>query len=149
MLETQRMGGAFTVNIPYRCLLPKGLEGLLVTGLGISVHRDAVTLVRMQACIQNQGYAAGLAAATAAREASPLLRAIDVKGLQRKLVELGYLPEEVLDQGEVQPMSREAIAQAVREDPGNTAPRRSSISTAQGRCRSCARRWPSSEGPAR
>ena len=119
MLETQRMGGAFTVNIPYRCLLPKGLEGLLVTGLGISVHRDAVTLVRMQACIQNQGYAAGLAAATAAREASPLLRAIDVRGLQRKLVELGYLPAEVLEQGEVQPLSREAIAQAVREAPGN------------------------------
>ncbi len=118
MLETKPMGGAFLVNIPYRCLLPKGFEGLLVTGLGISVHRDAVPLVRMQACIQNQGYAAGVAAATASRESVPL-REIDIKAVQRRLVEMGYLPKDVLDQTDSLPMSREAIAQAVGEAPEN------------------------------
>ncbi|NLY00622.1 MAG: FAD-dependent oxidoreductase [Rhodopirellula sp.] len=118
MLETKPMGGAFLVNIPYRCLLPKGLEGLLVTGLGISMHRDAVPLVRMQACIQNQGYAAGLAAAIASRAGSPL-RAIDIRTVQRKLIGMGYLPEEVLGQGDSLPMSSEEIARAVREAPEN------------------------------
>jgi hypothetical protein len=42
-------GPVYTCNMPYRCLTPKGLERLLVTGLGASVHRDAMTLTRMQA----------------------------------------------------------------------------------------------------
>jgi hypothetical protein len=115
MLETQPMGRVrFRVNIPYRCLLPKGIEGLLVTGLGISVHRDAVPLVRMQPCIQNQGYAAGLAAATAARQRR-LPREIDVRAVQQRLVELDYLPAEVLEQEDSLPVSPEEIAEAVRE----------------------------------
>jgi len=44
------------VNVPYRCLLPAGLDGILVTGLGVSAHRDAMPVIRMQADIQNQGY---------------------------------------------------------------------------------------------
>ncbi len=115
MLETQPMSGArFRVNIPFRCLLPKGIEGLLATGLGISVHRDAVPLVRMQPCIQNQGYAAGLAAATAARERAPL-RGIDIRAVQRRLVELGYLPKDVLEQDDSLPVPAEEVAAAVRE----------------------------------
>ncbi len=115
LLETQPMGRVrFRVNIPYRCLLPKGIEGLLVTGLGISVHRDAVPLVRMQPCIQNQGYAAGLAAATAAREGLPL-RGIDIRAVQQRLVELDYLPEEVLQQDDSLPVSAEEVAAAVGE----------------------------------
>jgi flavin-dependent dehydrogenase len=43
------------VNVPYRCLLPLGLDGILVTGLGVSAHRDAMPVIRMQADIQNQG----------------------------------------------------------------------------------------------
>ncbi|MDY0167379.1 MAG: FAD-dependent oxidoreductase [Thermoguttaceae bacterium] len=117
MLETQPMSGArFQVDIPYRCLLPKGIEGLLVTGLGISVHRDAVALVRMQPCIQNQGYAAGLAAATASREGLPL-RGLDIRAVQRKLVEMNYLPEEVLGHEDSLPMPPDEIAAAVREAP--------------------------------
>ncbi len=118
MLRTPPRGDHFWVNIPYRCLLPKGLDGLLATGLGISVHRDAVPLVRMQPCIQNQGYAAGLAAATAAREGAAL-RAIDIGALQRKLVEIGNLPKEVLNHADSVPMPADAIAEAVRQAPGN------------------------------
>ena len=78
------------VDVPYRCLLPKGLEGLLVTGLGLSAHRDALPLVRMQPDMQNLGYATGVAAAMAAK-AGTLVRHIDVRQLQKHLVEIGNL----------------------------------------------------------
>ena len=88
-------GDQHPANIPFRCYLPKEVDGLLVTGLGISAHRDAMPVVRMQADIQNGGYAMGLAAAMAVREGIPP-RKVDVKSLQRKLVEEGTLGREVL-----------------------------------------------------
>jgi hypothetical protein len=51
--------------------------------------------MRMQPDIQNMGYAAGVAAATAAREGKTF-RTIDVRALQRHLVEKGNIPGEVL-----------------------------------------------------
>ena len=45
------------VSVPYRALLPAGLDGILVTGLGASAHRDAMPVIRMQPDIQNGGYA--------------------------------------------------------------------------------------------
>ena len=102
----------FRVYVPYRAMLPKGLEGILVVGLGISAHRDAVPLVRMQPDIQNGGYAAGVAAAMAAKQnVSP--REIDVHALQQHLVELGNLPESVLTDKDSYPMPDEKIAEAV------------------------------------
>lgn len=99
---------------PYRCLLPAGLEGILVIGVGISMDRDASALIRMQYDLANQGYAAGAAAAMAAAENLPL-RAIDVRGLQRHLVEVGCLPAEVLKHGESRPLPVAGVAQAVRD----------------------------------
>jgi len=101
-----------SVDIPYRCMLPKGLEGILTVGLGISAHRDAVPLVRMQPDIQNGGYAAGVAAATAAKQET-LVRNIDLKALQKHLVEIGNLPESVLTDQDSYPMPDERIAAAV------------------------------------
>ena len=101
------------VNIPYRCLLPKGLDGILVTGLGISVHRDAVPLVRMQADIQNQGYAAGTAAAMIAASDSGT-RELDIQALQRKLAELEIIPESAIGATDSMPFPPEKIAGAVR-----------------------------------
>ena len=100
------------VSVPYRCLLPKGLNGILVTGLGASAHRDAMPVIRMQADIQNQGCAAGVAAAMAAKE-NRRLRDIDVKALQRHLVEKGNLPESVLADKDSFPLAKEKIAEAV------------------------------------
>ena len=71
-------------NVPYRALLPKGYDGLLVTGLGISAHGDAMPVLRMQPDVQNHGYAAGKAAAMAAENATTV-RHIDVKALQKHL----------------------------------------------------------------
>jgi len=100
------------VNVPYRCLLPKGLDGVLVTGLGVSAHRDAMPVIRMQADIQNQGYAAGLIAATTAKTGKPL-REIDIKAIQKQLIEKGSLPERVLTEGDSFPLSMEAVIEAV------------------------------------
>jgi hypothetical protein len=106
----------FYVYIPYRAMLPAGLEGILVTGLATSAHRDAVPLVRMQADIQNQGYAAGVVAATAARYDVPL-RKVDLKGVQAHLVHVGNLPQSVLTDRDSYPLPAERIAQAVKELP--------------------------------
>jgi len=97
---------------PYRCHLPKGLDGILVTGLGISAHRDAMPILRMQPDIQNQGYAMGVAAAMAV-DADTVPRHIDVKALQRHLVEIGNIPEHCLTDTDSYPLSLEAIREGV------------------------------------
>jgi hypothetical protein len=101
------------VDVPYRCLLPKGLNGILVTGLGVSAHRDAMPVIRMQADIQNQGYAAGVAAAMASRN-DKSVRNINIKALQKHLVEKGNLPERVLTDKDSFPLPQEKIAEAVQ-----------------------------------
>ena len=79
-----------TANLPYRALLPKTLDGLLVAGLGMSCHRDAMPLLRMQPDLQNQGYAAGYAAALAV-QAGVTLRNVDMAALQAHLVSKGII----------------------------------------------------------
>jgi flavin-dependent dehydrogenase len=100
------------VNVPYRCLLPKGLDGILVTGLGVSAHRDAMPVIRMQPDIQNQGYAAGVAAAMVVKNGKSV-RQIDIKALQQHLVEKGNLPERVLTDKDSFPLPKEEVAEAV------------------------------------
>ena len=99
---------------PYRSLLPKDVEGILVTGQGISADRDAMSVLRMQPDSQNQGYAAGLAAAMAA-DANLSPRYIDVKTLQNKLVQKDCLPSTVLTDVDSFPLSQQRIAQAVND----------------------------------
>jgi len=112
-LEVEHPGHrGFRINVPYRCLLPKGLEGILVGGLGISVHRDAVPMTRMQPDIQNQGYAAGVAAAMAAK-AGVGVREIDLCALQKHLIEIGNLPESVLTNEDSFPLPPDRVAAAV------------------------------------
>jgi len=98
--------------VPYRCLLPKGLDGILVTGLGVSAHRDAMPVIRMQPDIQNQGYAAGVAAEMVVKSGKSV-RQIDIKALQKHLVEKGNLPERVLTDKDSFPLPKEEVAQAV------------------------------------
>jgi hypothetical protein len=105
-------------RVPYRCLVPKGIEGVLVTGLAVSAHRDVMPVIRMQADIQNQGYAAGVAAATAARSGKTL-RDIDIRELQEHLVEKGNLPAEVLTEKDSFPLPKERVEQAVKTVPND------------------------------
>jgi len=83
-----------------------------VTGIALSAHRDAQPIVRMQPDIQNQGYAAGAAAAMAAK-AGTLVRHIDIRVLQRHLIKIGNLPESVLDDVDSYPLPPERVAAAV------------------------------------
>ena len=81
---------AYGTYIPYRMMLPKGVENVLVAGIGFSAHRDSSPVIRMQPDIQNNGYAAGLAAAIALRD-KVSVRNINIQSLQRKLVKKGIL----------------------------------------------------------
>lgn len=118
LIEHPEKRGVY-VNVPFRAMLPKGLEGIIVTGLSISAQRDAIPLIRMQADIQNGGYAAGVAAAMAGYVGVPV-RHIDVKRLQEHLVKLGNLPETVLTDKDSYPIAATRLAEAVRTLPGGT-----------------------------
>ncbi len=75
-------------DIPYRCLLPKGIDGLLVAGRCISSDQQAYESHRAMIPMMAIGQAAGTAAALAAR-ADLAPRALDVRVLQDTLVSQG------------------------------------------------------------
>ena len=87
----------YYAKVPYRALLPKNLENVLSTGLSVSAHRDCMPLIRMQPDVQNQGYAAGLAASMAAAAELPM-RKINIRDLQKKLIEKEILSENILNE---------------------------------------------------
>ncbi|TVR47962.1 MAG: FAD-dependent oxidoreductase [Puniceicoccaceae bacterium] len=105
-----------SADVPFRCLLPIGVEGVIVTGLGVAAHRDALPVIRMQADVQNQGFAAGLAAAWSARDGI-VVRGIDVRRLQRRLVEAGILEARVLEESDSFPLPQNAIETALANGP--------------------------------
>lgn len=89
------------IEIPYRSMIPVKLEQLLVTGKALSSTHDALAAIRMQDDIQQQGGAAGLAAALCIKKGvSP--RNLEVKELQERLIKIGLIPESVLDYKEDQ-----------------------------------------------
>ncbi len=83
------------VEVPYRAIVPKGIENVLVAGKALSASHDALPAIRMQPDMENLGGVAALAAALAVRSGcSP--RAIDVRTLQERLVAAQVLPPEIL-----------------------------------------------------
>ncbi|MFA7171795.1 MAG: FAD-dependent oxidoreductase [Kiritimatiellia bacterium] len=102
------------VNLPLRCMLPKKLNGLLVIGLGISAHRDAMPILRMQPDVQNQGYAAGVVAAEAL-QAGVELRDVNIRAVQKKLIEKKILPAAVLSMQDSFPLSNSQMTQAIKD----------------------------------
>jgi hypothetical protein len=75
-------------DIPYRCLVPRKVDGLLIAGRCISSEQEPYESHRAMAPIMAIGEASGTAAALAAREGvNP--RDLDVALLQRTLVEQG------------------------------------------------------------
>ena len=108
----------YDADVPLRSLLPKGLDGIMTTGLGASAHRDAMPVIRMQPCLQNQGYAVGYLSALAVKDGISI-RKVDIKRVQRHLVEIGNLPERVLTDKEFKGFSTKemkAAAKSVAED---------------------------------
>ncbi len=103
-------------EVPYRCLLPQKVDGVLVTGLGMSAHRDALPVIRMQADVQNQGYAAGYAASLAVRSACTL-RDLPIEKLSSHLRQIGILPEQADERESRFPLDRSEIEAAARHTP--------------------------------
>ncbi len=83
------------IEIPYRAILPRGLDGILVVGKAFSARSDAVPSIRMQPDLENLGGAAGIAAALSVKY-SLLPRNLDIKILQHHLVQVGVLEPGVL-----------------------------------------------------
>lgn len=108
----------YDADVPLRSLLPKGLDGILTTGLGASAHRDAMPVIRMQPCLQNQGYAVGYLSALCVKENKPL-RKIDIKKVQRHLVEMGNLPKRVLTDKEFKGFSGSEMKKALESVTDN------------------------------
>jgi hypothetical protein len=77
----------FVYEIPYRSLVPKDVEGLLVAGRCLSVDHHADVYTRNQGTAMASGVAAGVAAALAAG-AGVTPRDVDIRALQAKLREL-------------------------------------------------------------
>jgi len=77
-------------EIPYRSLLPKSVEGMLVACRAISMDNDAHYQLRMQRDMQRLGEVAGVAAALAVQNKTTPRR-IDVGDLQQKLCGTGAL----------------------------------------------------------
>ena len=111
-MDGRRMSAASDLRVSR-----SGLAGVPVTlaPSGTRSYRSITSwlIIRMQPDVQNQGYAAGVAAATAARTGRTL-REIDVHRLQEHLVRKGNLPVEVLKQKDSFPLPKARIEQAVR-----------------------------------
>lgn len=71
-------------GIPYRCLVPDGLDAIVVAGRAISATHEAAGSVRGQAVCMATGHAAGTIAALSASAAS-LPRSLDVIDVQATL----------------------------------------------------------------
>ncbi len=77
-------------ELPYRMLLPRGVEGIVLAGRCASANQRAFGSIRVSATCMVMGQAAGTAAATAAKAGVPP-REIDVGELQAQLLQDGAL----------------------------------------------------------
>ncbi|MDR2704674.1 MAG: FAD-dependent oxidoreductase [Planctomycetaceae bacterium] len=102
--------------VPYRASLPKGIDGMLVSGLASSGDRDALAVFRMQPDVQNQGYALGCIAATALKD-SVSLRKINLKNVRKHLADIGSLRQEVLDHTDNYETTKTELPEIVKNLP--------------------------------
>ena len=107
----------FHVNLPLRSMLPKGIKGLAVVGLGAGIERDVVSITRMQSDLMNMGYGVGTAAAMAL-SADNDFRKIDLGELRMRLVGRGILEKGAIEWNtDDDCTSDEVIAKAVETLP--------------------------------
>jgi glycine/D-amino acid oxidase-like deaminating enzyme len=92
--EWQYVGEGGVYGIPYRSLLPRGVEGMLVVGRCFSATHDAHASARSMATCMAMGQAAGTAAVAAAAAGS-VPRAVPVDALRQRLASDGALLEPV------------------------------------------------------
>jgi hypothetical protein len=75
-------------HLPYRNLLPKGIDNLLVAGRSTGGDRISHAATRNMACCAITGQGAGIAAALSIKSNNPLER-LDITGVQRELERQG------------------------------------------------------------
>jgi glycine/D-amino acid oxidase-like deaminating enzyme len=85
---TQRLPPGAAYEIPYRCLVPAKVDGLLVAGRCISTTHEALASTRLTPTVMTLGQAAGTAAALAVRSGVQP-RDIDAAELRARLVDAG------------------------------------------------------------
>jgi hypothetical protein len=88
----QYVGEGGVYGIPWRCLLPREVEGIVVAGRCFSATHDAHASARSMATCMAMGQAAGAAAALAAASGRTP-REVDPVELRRRLVAAGALVE--------------------------------------------------------
>ena len=75
-------------QLPYRSMLPKGVENLLVTGRSVGGDRGSHAAVRNMMCCAVNGQGAGVAAAVSIQTNSDV-SAVDIKKVQQTLLKQG------------------------------------------------------------
>jgi hypothetical protein len=82
--------GGLSYGMPYRCLLPQGVDGLLLAGRCVSGSREAQSSFRVMGTCMAMGQAAGTAAAMAARLGT-IPRLLDPQALRARLSAAGAI----------------------------------------------------------
>ena len=75
-------------GVPYRCLIPKGIEQLLIAGRCVSADSTAAGAIRVMPPCMGMGEAAGVAAALSVKEGITVRR-INVQNLRKVLKDRG------------------------------------------------------------
>jgi hypothetical protein len=90
MVPPQLLKSGGSHDIPYRCLVPRKIDNLLVAGMAISANRAVYQRFLMQTMVTGQ--AAGVAAALCAMKSiTPRMLGADVSELQRILISQGAI----------------------------------------------------------
>jgi hypothetical protein len=87
---THRLAEGESYEIPFRCLVPAQMDGLLVAGRCISTTHEALASTRLTPTVMTLGQAAGTAAALS-KETGKRLRDIDGQRLRSTLVNDGVV----------------------------------------------------------
>jgi FAD dependent oxidoreductase len=82
---THRLPAGASYEIPYRCLVPRGVDDLLVAGRCISTTHEALASTRLTPTVMTLGQAAGTAAALSL-QAGVAPRALDPAALRARLI---------------------------------------------------------------
>jgi len=105
------------IEVPYRALIPKRLEQIIIAGKALSLTHDACAAPRMQRDLILLGGAVGLAAAFAVKDGiSP--RRLDIAKVQQRMVATGNAPERILDHHPPEPADPAALISSLTgEEP--------------------------------
>ena len=80
-------------EIPYRCLLPKGIDNLITVGRCVGAEREALGPIRVMGAVIAMGTAAGIAASLS-KVAGCSFREVDVSALRERITERGGITDE-------------------------------------------------------